>query len=220
MSDQGSASSSNNGVPTTRGLAWAPEGSAIAGVIGAQLQIDVAAADPNSSTWRVDAVDEWLDPAPYRDDAAGPRMRVTVAAGCPNTDKGQVGVKNDGTDLDAALLPAGTPTAGLISYYNGLNGTAFELARFVKLDAAEASRLANAVRASELSHLDDTVTSCPMDDGSLALLVLSYHSRPDVDLAYWYTGCPSVANGHISGAPSEQLVARVDPRVAASSPAP
>ena len=183
-------------------------------------RVDVAAVDTHNSSWRVDAIDTWLDPVPYRDDAKGPRMRVTVAAGCLSTDKGEVGVSSDGADLDSALLPTAVPAAGLVCDYSGMNGNAFALTKSVTLSASDAARLAAAVRASQLSHLDDAMTSCPMDDGSLAVLAFSYPGRADVDVAYHYTGCPSVANGHISGAPSEQLSALTHPRAAAPSSAP
>lgn len=205
-----------------KGIAWSPSHDARIdpGVGGPNLEVDVAQVDANNSSWRVDAVDTWLDPVPFRDNASGPRMRVTVAGGCPSTDKGSAGVSNDGADLDTALLPSGSPTAGLVCHYNGMNGKAFALTRSVTLSASDATRFATAVSSSQLSHLDDTTTSCPMDDESLAVLAFSYPGRADVDIAYFYTGCPWVANGHIEATPSEALNALVDPRATSASPSP
>ena len=182
--------------------------------------VNVAAVDAQNSAWRVDAIDTWLDPVPRRDVADGPRMRVTVTGGCPSTDKGEAGVTNEGADLDAALLPAGGPTAGLICYYNGLNGMAFTLTRSVPLSAADAARVAVAANASQLSHLDDEHVNCPSDDGSQAVLAFSYSGRTDVDLDYALTGCSWVANGHIVATPSDALSALVDPRATAASASP
>ena len=205
-----------------KGLAWAPNHDAQTdpGVGGPNLQVNVAAVDTQNSAWRVDAIDTWLDPVPRRDVADGPRMRVTVTGGCPSTDKGEAGVTNEGADLDAALLPAGGPTAGLICYYNGLNGMAFTLTRSVPLSAADAARVAVAANASQLSHLDDEHVNCPSDDGSQAVLAFSYSGRTDVDLDYALTGCSWVANGHIVATPSDALSALVDPRATAASASP
>jgi hypothetical protein len=180
----------------------------------------VADIDSQHSSWRVDAIDTWLDPVPLRDDAGGPRLRVTVAGGCPKTDEGEAGVSNDGADLDASLLPAGAPSAGLICYYSGMNGKAFALTRSVPLSAANAARLAVAANASQLSHLDDEHVNCPSDDGSQAVLAFSYSGRTDVDLDYALTGCSWVANGHIVATPSDALSALVDPRATAASASP
>jgi hypothetical protein len=209
----------SSGGQSYKGVGWAPNDDARIdpGVDGPELQIDVAAEDGEHSAWRVDAIDEWLDPVPFRDDAAGPRMRMTVAGGCPSSDKEQVGVRNDGTDLDTRLLPIGVPTAALICDYDGQTA---KLAHSVKLGGADAARLADAANASQLSHLDDAHTHCPADFGSVAVLAFSYPGRPDVDLDYAYTGCPSVANGHILAQPSDDLYRLADPRAAASSPAP
>lgn len=59
-----------------------------------------------------------------------------------------------------------------------------------------------------------------MDDESFAVLVFSYPGRADVDIAYFYTGCASVANGHIAATPSDALNALVDPRATVASASP
>lgn len=48
-----------------------------------------------------------------------------------------------------------------------------------------------------LSHVDGGTVSCPMDDGSYAVLVLTYAGRPDVDLWIKLNGCGGVSNGYI-----------------------
>ena len=101
-----------------------------------------------------------------------------------------------------------------------MNGKAFALTNSVTLSASDAARLATAVSASQLSHLDNAFSSCPSDDGSLVVLAFSYPGRADVDVGYFYTGCPTVRNGHIMGTPSDALYSLADPRAAASSPSP
>jgi hypothetical protein len=165
----------------------------------AQVQIAVAADGASAGIVRADAMVVWLDPRPLRDSAPGTRMWVTAAGGCPADDHGTVGVTNpDQSDLDAAMLPAGAPTAALICDYTGMNGhPEFHLRSRRHLDAAAASRLAGTVAAVPLSHTLGGPTSCPAADGSAAVVVLSYPGRPDVDLQVAESGCRTMGNGHV-----------------------
>ena len=52
------------------------------------------------------------------------------------------------------------------------------------------------------------------------MLAFSYPGRADVDLAYAYTGCPRLANGHVVATPSDALRSLADPRASASSGSP
>lgn len=45
-------------------------------------------------------------------------------------------------------------------------------------------------------------------------------AAPGLDLDYAYTGCPTVANGHIRAQPNDAPHTLADPRAAASPPAP
>lgn len=165
--------------------------------VQAQLQISLAPQGPNSTTWRFDGVALWLDPTPLRDDQPGPRLRVTVAKGCPASDANAVGVSNTGDDLDQSLLPTEAPTAALTCSYSGLNGRPFALVTRHLLPQASARQLAAVGRRVSLSHVDDAVTHCPSGDGSVIVLAFSYATRPDVDLWYARSGCPIVGNGKV-----------------------
>lgn len=66
----------------------------------------------------------------------------------------------------------------------------------------------------------DAHTHFPADVGSLAVLVFSYHGRADVDVAHYYTGCPSGANGRIVATPGDALRALALPVSTGSSPSP
>jgi hypothetical protein len=161
----------------------------------AQLQIGIAPDGASSSVIRADGTVVWLDPRPNGDSLSGPRLRVTVADGCPANTKPAVGVANpDQPDLDARLLPPGSPTAGLACDYAGFSR---RLTGHRTLDATAAERLARAARDLPLSHSLGGPRSCPLDSDTVAVIVFSYLDRPDVDLWLHATGCPSVSNGHI-----------------------
>jgi len=172
----------------------------------AQLGVGAAYLGPFSTAICLDAQVVWLDPRPWPDNVAGPRAHVAVDAGCPGTDAKLVGVSNPGADLRTQLLPPGEPTAGLVCSYNGYNGPspespqlslAMKLAHQGRLGAAAAGRLASAVTALPLSHVDGGLTSCPAGLGTAAIMAFSYRTGPDVDIWVAATGCPFFANGYI-----------------------
>ena len=70
--------------------------------------------------------------------------------------------------LRGRLVPPGAPTAGLRCRYGGLNGSPWQL------------------------------RACPADDGSMAVVVLAYPGRPDVDVWVKLNGCPATSNGYIA----------------------
>jgi hypothetical protein len=182
----------------------------------AQLEVGVASAAGGVSDIRADGVAEWFDPVPFQDIAPGPRMRVTVAGGCPATDADDVGVRNTAPDLATMLLPAAAPTSGLMCEYAGLNGKRFGLIKSTAIDVNAAAQLASGVSSSSLSHLDNVEVNCPMDDASITVLVFAYAGRADVDVWYARTGCQSVSNGYITGSPGDILNELANP--AASGP--
>jgi hypothetical protein len=176
----------------------------------AELEVEVVAAPGGTTVLRADGEVIWLDPVPVRDTSAGPRIRVTVAGGCPGSDArfagvprhriNEAGVVNHGADLRRRLLPAAAPTGGLECRYNGLNGPAFRLHSVTRLDAAQARRLAAVMTARPLSHADGGVSSCGLDDETTEVIALSYPHRADVDLWDKVNGCPFVSNGYILAA--------------------
>jgi hypothetical protein len=187
---------------------------------GGELEIGVASVSADASDIRADGVAEWLDPVPLRDDATGPRMRVTVAGGCPETDANEVGVSNiNGAYLNTELLPTAPPTSGLSCEYGDLNGNQSGLITSTTLNSTAAAQLASAVTSSSLGHLDNAMTNCPADFGSVTVLVLSYTGRTDVDLWYARTGCQWLSNGYIEASPSDALDELVNP-AASGPPAP
>ena len=161
------------------------------------LELAVAPHGSGSEV-RADAIVVWLDPAPYRDDRTGPRLRLTVAGGCPAHDTGAVGVRNDAPDLDTALLPDAVPSAAILCRYAGMNGPRGSLTKQERLTAAQAADVAAYLRSAPLSHVDGAVRSCPMYDGSLRLLAFAYPGRDDVDLWWPVGGCALIANGRIA----------------------
>jgi hypothetical protein len=86
----------------------------------------------------------------------------------------------------------------LICQFGGGNAKpAFGLAGKVTLSGAEARRLAKRAQELPLSHTLGGEVTCPMDDGGIDVVALSYRGRPDVDLWVYATGCEYVSNGHI-----------------------
>jgi hypothetical protein len=186
---------STTGGATNMGIAWSEPDQAYA----TQLQLDVSLSSAGPTTLiRADGMGEWIDPRPIRDSAAGPRMRVTVSGGCPGSDREIVGVRNPGSGLDSALLPAGSPTSALICAYGGLNPPhEFGVLPPVLLSATQARQLAREARHIPLGHSDNTVTNCPAGSAAFDVIAFHYAGRPDVDLGVSPSGCSTVANGHI-----------------------
>ncbi len=146
---------------------------------------------------RVDAVIVWLDPRPVPSGPGAHPVRVTVTGGCPRTDRGVTGVSNPSAGLRRLLLPPGQPTAGLRCRYDGLNGHPWHLVAAQPLSAHAAGQAARSIARLPLSHPDGGSVSCPMDDGSAAVLALAYPGRPDIDLWIKLNGCGGVSNGYI-----------------------
>jgi hypothetical protein len=191
----GSSQGGYYGVPDLVGYSFAGPGNSAWD--SADLEVEVAPAGPHASVLRADGVVVWLDPVPFRDIAAGKRLRVLAADGCPRTDSGIVGVTNPGAGLEYALLPAGRPRSGLKCGYYGGNGHPFQLRSEQRLTAAQAQQLAAVVARTRLSHVIGGVFSCPAGDASAELVVFSYRGQPDVDLWIWLNGCGGISNGYI-----------------------
>jgi hypothetical protein len=164
----------------------------------ADLEIGVAKANHGGSVIRADAVIVWLDPRPVRYGPGAHPVRVSLAGGCPRSDRGVTGVINPGGALSQRLLPAGSPKAGLVCRYDGVNGRPFRLRTGQRLDALAARRLARSMARLPLSHVDGGSWHCAMDDGSAEVVVLVYPGHPDVDLWVTLSGCGLVSNGHIA----------------------
>lgn len=166
----------------------------------ADLEIGVARSGHRASVIRADAVIVWLDPRPVPSGPGSHPVRVTIARGCPASDRGVTGVTNPGAGLTDRLLPAGQPAAGLVCRYDGLNGRPFHLVSAHRLNARGAMRLASQMARLPLSHVDGGWVHCPMDDGSAEVIALAYPGRPEIDLWMKLNGCRYVSNGHIRAA--------------------
>lgn len=179
---------------------------------GAGLDVTVAAVDAHTSLWRVEGTATWLDPMPTTDDQSGPRLRVTVAAGCPGSDRNIVGVSNSGIDLSTGLLPSKPPTEALICSYAGSlatvqarkangpgsPGSPDALAGHHLISAATAQHLADlAARVTLAYDSGGLIQSCAGGDGNSAIIAFAYANRPDVDLWLDLASCPEVSNGRI-----------------------
>jgi hypothetical protein len=164
-----------------------------------RFEIEVSRLGPDSTGIRVDAVITWLDPRPERDTVTGPRLRITVGATCPISDERTEGVRSPGRFLSTQMVPAAKPTVARICWYSGFDpAPGFRLVRQQVRTAAGADAIATAAAAIPLTHDDGEAISCPADVGQAIAIALSYPGRPDVDLWYRTTGCPSLANGHIT----------------------
>lgn len=166
----------------------------------ADLEVAVADAGGGTSVLRADAVVVWLDPVPVPDNGLGRRVHLSVTSDCPATDNSIAGVTNQGAGLRRRLLPTPAPTAGLECRYYGLNGRPFRLRGQTRLTVAAAGKVARAMQRLSLSHTVGGSVSCPMDDESAEIIVLSYADRPAVDLWVKLNGCQYVANGFIETA--------------------
>jgi hypothetical protein len=192
---------------TTAGLGYADPRPSTAWQ-SAELDFSLASGErPGTSYVRADAVVQWLDPKPMRDTAGGKRVHIAVVDGCPATDRGISGVRNDASaELTRRLLPDRAPRAALICRYFGGSAGPFTVEWQHVLHGTGAHRLAAEVAKVRLSHLDlDGPISCPMDDGAAAILAFSYPDGSDVDLWVHLAGCGGISNGSIDAGPFSSL---------------
>jgi hypothetical protein len=168
----------------------------------ASLQISVGGPPNGTSTvWRIDGLALWLDPVPVSDQTNAPRLRVTIAGGCPRRDTGAYGVRNIGRDLTQSLLPAGQPTAVLVCDYSGRQDGAGTPAATLQAHglrrAADAAQLAGIIRQVRLAHIDGGTSSSPPGLGTMTIFVFAFPGRADVDLAWLNSGWQELSNGFI-----------------------
>lgn len=178
-------------VPTTSSPAWSD----------GKLALEVVSGTPTVSYLRVDAAAAAIDPAPYSDVDTDPRVRATVAGGCP--DGNSNGAANQGADLSTLMVPVAAPRAGLLCEYAGDNQssdgtTPHQLVKAIPLDAELAAKIAHQIAQVPLGHVDGEGRSCPAGGfGPVPVLALSYADRPDVDVWGSSGACSWIANGRI-----------------------
>jgi hypothetical protein len=196
--DGGSSSSSDREGPTGYGFEFDPSPAPHWNWGSASLQIGLATEGTTSTAIRVDGVAQWINPTPTADTSRGRRMRVTILAGCPATDRGYTDVRNPAESVLAkALLPASAPSSGLKCLYSGINGEANTLRGSQHLSAAEAGGAAAHIRALPLGSWGDGIRNCPMEDGTVTILAFGYVGGSDVDIWQNTSGCTSTDNGRI-----------------------
>jgi hypothetical protein len=178
-----------SGAPTAYGYQYADEDSGA--WTRATLQLAVVPAGPGVTFWRLDAVALWLDNAPVRVPAGGPRLTLTPESGCPATDGRAVSVAP--SDLDDALLPSGRPTEGLVCRYSGIG----ELTSHTPLSSSVAAQLAVLAAQVRFAHVDNQVIRCPLDNGSRVAVAFGYPDGESGALWYRSSGCPAVDNGTV-----------------------
>ena len=163
-----------------------------------QLQMTAAPVTPTSSIWRIDGVAIWLNPGPIPDDDTGTRIHVSVADGCPSSDKKVVGVSNPSVDLKSMLVPKADPVSALICRYVGMNGPTNTVGSHQLLTGTVAAHLGRKAQNVSLSYdSGEGAHSCPADDEAMTLIVFGYRDGSSVDLWQKASGCGWVANGEI-----------------------
>lgn len=155
-------------------------------------------------------------PGPAFSVPPGQHLRVTVAQGCPATMPWAVTDVQNPADpaLMKALAPTGA-TSGLICRYASDNVMYFSpgantevdtplpmpvpnLRASLVLTSTQATSLSASVAATSIAPAIGSY-ACPSGDpGHVALIVLGYPSRSDVDLWYSDTGCQVADNGYVS----------------------
>lgn len=192
----GSSSTTGPSMPASYGFQFDPT-AANRSWGSATLDITMV-AEGSGTDLRIDGVAQWIDPAPVKDTPTGPTGRVTVAGGCPTSDRGWTDIGNpDAADLDTQLLPDTEPTAALTCVYGGMNVDPSTLQASHELDAAEASAAAGQIGGIPLGSRGDRARSCPADSGQVTITAFSFPARDDVDIWQHTSGCGYTDNGHI-----------------------
>jgi hypothetical protein len=147
----------------------------------------------------------------------GQHLRVTVAQGCPKTMPWAITDVENPSDaaLTKELAPSGA-TSGVICRYATDDQIHFSPGANTEIDSApplpvpnlrasttltppQAGSLAAVASATSIAPVVGTY-SCPSGEfGHVALIVLGYPNRVDVDLWYSDTSCQHIDNGFVSG---------------------
>jgi len=182
-------------------------------------------------------------PVPAFSAPPGQHLRLTVAQGCPTTMPWAVTDVENPADpaLTRALAPTGA-ASGLICRYATDDTVHFSpgantdvdtpsplpvpnLRASLVLTPTQAAFLSALVAGTSIAPIVGTY-NCPSGDpGSVALIVLGYSTRSDVDLWYSDTGCQGMDNGSelAFGGGSESfgnLVVAIDALIAPPSEGP
>jgi hypothetical protein len=136
----------------------------------------------------------------WRISPRGPRIRVTIASGCPESVGKALDVANPAGGSAMRLVPTG-PQLGLICRYRpsqpAYSTSPDDLYRTTVLDQGDARRLATVIDEISTAPPPEVAFFCPADFGSSTIIVLGYRSHPDADLWFDDEGCQSLDNGRI-----------------------
>lgn len=120
----------------------------------------------------------------------------------PSTVTAVGGVRNTHVPSDGRLTWPGASKGFICRYASPLPGDApnpGSIYRAVRLSGSQATRLSYVVSRINTSIKPQAEPSCPADDGSATVIVLSYRHEPSIELWYDDGGCPILTNGSITG---------------------
>jgi hypothetical protein len=135
--------------------------------------------------------------------ARSPKIRVTVAGGCPKSLGKAADVSSPGPSWwhelwsRTRLAPTGA-TSGRVCVYglSGADGTPTLRAGTV-MSAAQAAGVSAAAHAVSTKHPSGNF-KCPAElFGTIPIVVLGYPKQADVDIWWNYSGCQTADNGHV-----------------------
>lgn len=128
--------------------------------------------------------------------AGSPKIRVTVAGGCPHSLGKAVDVNSPGPSWwhelwhRSRLAPTGA-TSGLVCGYAG-----DVLQERVSMSPRQASAISAAANNVSTKHRSAS-PHCPADLGDVAIVVLGYPGRAETDIWWHVGGCQTADNGHV-----------------------
>jgi hypothetical protein len=138
--------------------------------------------------------------------AGSPKVRVTVAGGCPLSLGDAEDVSNPGPDFWSELwhysrLARSGAIRGLVCQYTLSSVERLpvpELQRRDVMTRAQASAVSAAAWGESRSHPGFGQTECPAEaEGAVSIVVLGYAAGPDADIWWNDSGCQTADNGHI-----------------------
>jgi hypothetical protein len=200
--------SSTRGV-NSRSIAWYLPDDTSQAYEDRAIQYSMVTARGNHTLMRVDGTALWLSSKPVADSLGGPKVRVTIAGGCPRAIGAYHDITNPASeDLKTQMIPTAEPKAGLICRYVTRDpGSTFPLEKVTPktaLGSNSARKLAIQLRTLKVGFDGGGIGSCPLAVGGRLneIVVFSYPGRPDVDLWFGINCRTFVVNGFVrAGAP-------------------
>jgi hypothetical protein len=137
--------------------------------------------------------------------ADSPRVRVTVAGGCPQSLGRAVDVSSPGPSwwselVHSSKLARSGAIGGLVCQYDAAVNVAppppLTLQAHSVLSSDQAAAVSLAAFTQSTRHPSGTF-HCPPASGGVIIVVLSYQTGADSDIWWNDTGCQNADNGHI-----------------------